>query len=91
MGQKRRWNSAFKTALENYEDCHTFVDLFGGSGLLSHFTKTVRPDARVVYNDFDGYTRRLAEIPRTNALLGELRELLKNCPDNKRIEEPYRS
>lgn len=57
MGQKRRWNSAFKTALENYEDCHTFVDLFGGSGLLSHFTKTVRPDARVVYNDFDGYTR----------------------------------
>ena len=56
MGQKRRWNNDFKTALKNeFADCTIFVDLFGGSGLLSHFTKTVRPDAQVVYNDFDGY------------------------------------
>ena len=46
MGQKRRWNDAFKTALCNeFGDCTTFVDLFGGSGLLSHFTHTIRPDA----------------------------------------------
>ena len=91
MGQKRRWSSAFKTALVSYSDCHTFIDLFGGSGLLSHFAKAARPDATVIYNDFDGYTHRLAEIPRTNELLKELRAMLKGCPDNKRIEEPYRS
>ncbi len=92
MGQKRRWNADFKTALsENFGDCHTFVDLFGGSGLLSHFAKTARPDAQVIYNDFDGYANRLAAIPTTNAILAELREVLKNVPELKRIDEPYRS
>ena len=92
MGQKRRWNDQFKTALRNeFGDCTTFVDLFGGSGLLSHFTHTVRPDARVIYNDFDNYTGRLEAIPATNALLAELRTILCNYPRNKRIVEPYRT
>lgn len=92
MGQKRRWNADFKTALvENFADCDTFVDLFGGSGLLSHFTKSVRPDADVIYNDFDGYTQRLVAIPTTNAILSELRIILKDVQPLKRIEEPYRS
>ena len=92
MGQKRRWNDAFKTALRNeFGDCTTFVDLFGGSGLLSHFTHTVRPDASVIYNDFDNYTGRLAAIPATNALLAELRTILHDYPRNKRIVEPYRT
>ena len=43
-----------------------FVDLFGGSGLLSHITKCVRTDATVVYNDFDNYRCRLVNIPATN-------------------------
>lgn len=92
MGQKRRWNTDFKTALiDNFSECHTFVDLFGGSGLLSQFAKSVRPDAQVIYNDFDGYTNRLASIPTTNAILAELRTILKDVPSLKRIEEPYRS
>ena len=92
MGQKRRWNDQFKTALRNeFGDCTTFVDLFGGSGLLSHFAHSVRPDARVIYNDFDGYTGRLAAIPATNAILAELRTILSDYPRNKRIVEPYRT
>ena len=92
MGQKRRWNKDFKAALlKDFGDCHTFIDLFGGSGLLSHFTHTVRPDATIIYNDYDNYSQRLAAIPTTNALLSELRELLKDYPDLKRIEEPMRS
>lgn len=92
MGQKRRWNEAFKAALRNeFTDCDTFIDLFGGSGLLSHFTHTVRPDARVIYNDFDNYTGRLAHIPDTNALLAELRVILHGYPRYKRITEPYYS
>ena len=86
MGQKRRWNNDFKTALKNeFADCTIFVDLFGGSGLLSHFTKTVRPDAQVVYNDFDGYVHRIEAIPTTNAILAEIREIVKDVPRTKRI------
>lgn len=65
--------------------------MFGGSGLLSHFTKSVRPDAVVVYNDYDNFQRRLETIPSTNALLAELRAIMSGFPDNKRIVEPYRS
>ena len=92
MGQKRRWNTEFKTAIrQRFTDCHTFVDLFGGSGLLSHFTHAVRPDATIIYNDYDNYSQRLAAIPTTNALLRDLREILKDYPDMKRICEPVRS
>ncbi len=77
MGQKRRWNKDFKSILKsNFADCGIFVDLFGGSGLLSHFTRSARPDAVVVYNDYDDYSRRLGAIPATNALLAEIRGIM---------------
>ena len=92
MGQKRRWNKEFKTALlKEFGDCHTFIDLFGGSGLLSHFTHTVRPDATIIYNDYDGYVERLAHIDTTNRLLAELRTILNKCRDNQRITDPERT
>ena len=92
MGQKRRWNQDYKRVLkEEFADCNAFIDLFGGSGLLSHFTKSVRPDATVVYNDYDNFQRRLEAIPSTNALLAELRAIMSGFPNNKRIVEPYRS
>lgn len=91
QGQKRKWNGEFKTALKQFDNCNVFVDLFGGSGLLSRMVKDERPDAVVFYNDFDGYHKRIANIPRTNALLTDLRMLLKSCTDAKLIAEPYRS
>ena len=56
------------------------MDLFGGSGLLSHIAKCQKPDATVVYNDFDGYRDRLAHIPQTNTLLAELRSIVRDYP-----------
>ena len=91
QGQKRRWNGEFKKALRQFDDCNVFVDLFGGSGLLSHFTHCVRPDAVVIYNDFDDYHKRIANIPRTNALLADLRRIIKDCPPDKLIQEPTRT
>lgn len=92
MGQKRRWNQEFKKALKTeFTDCSTFVDLFGGSGLLSHFTKSVRPDAQVIYNDFDNYSRRIEAIPETNDLLSDLRSIMAGFPEDKRITEPLLS
>ena len=53
MGQKRRFVYDFKEALMLFDNSTIFVDLFGGSSLLSYVTKQARPDARVIYNDFD--------------------------------------
>lgn len=85
VGQKRMFAKEFIKVLGQFSDSTVFVDLFGGSGLLSHITKCVRPDATVVYNDFDNYRRRLANIPITNVLLSDLRKIAEGIPKNKRI------
>lgn len=76
QGQKRRFLSEFKAALNGFKGAPLFVDLFGGSGLLSHTVKQLYPNAKVVYNDFDDYHLRLANIERTNALLAQFRVIL---------------
>jgi len=85
MGQKRRFAKEFVKVLKAYSDGTTFVDLFGGSGLLSHIAKCQKPNSKVIYNDFDGYRQRLEHIPQTNALLAELREITASVPHNKPI------
>ena len=85
VGQKRMFAREFIKVLEQFKDKTVFVDLFGGSGLLSHITKHQRPDASVVYNDFDGYRRRLEAIPQTNALLADLRAIAKDIQHHKPI------
>ena len=91
MGQKRRFIKEFKKILEGYPDDVTIVDLFGGSGLLSHTAKRVKPNATVVYNDYDGYHRRIEAIPRTNALLECIRMITGPLPGGKKIPQPYRN
>ena len=86
IGQKRMFAREYIKVLEGFKDARVFVDLFGGSGLLSHITKCKRPDATVVYNDFDGYRERLANIPRTNLLLADLRGIAKDVPRLKPIK-----
>lgn len=76
QGQKRRYVGEFRRVLGQIRDARIFVDLFGGSGLLSHIAKRERPDAIVIYNDFDDYRTRLDNIPRTNALISDLRTIM---------------
>ena len=85
VGQKRMFARQYIQVLENYPDNAIYVDLFGGSGLLSHITKRIKPNAMVVYNDFDNYCQRLDNIPRTNFLLADLRELANGLPRHKPI------
>lgn len=85
MGQKRRFIKDFKKALASYPEDAVYVDLFGGSGLLSHTVKAQYPKAEVIYNDFDGYTKRIEAIPQTNRLLDDLREILKGYPKDAKI------
>ena len=88
--KKRMFAQKFKEVLKEYPDNSVFVDLFGGSGLLSHITKREKPNATVIYNDYDNYRMRLNNINRTNALLSDLRKLTIDCPRQKLIPEPIR-
>lgn len=49
-----------------------FLDVFGGSGLLSHNLKRWYPHNEVVWNDFDNYQARLNNAPITQELKDEL-------------------
>ena len=89
QGQKRRFSASFILALNELKkkkDIKVVVDLFGGSGLLSHIAKNVLPDSRVIYNDYDGYTDRLRNVLRTNGLLSDIRTLIpEGLTDNQRL------
>ena len=87
QGQKRRFQTSFKEALKGFKDAPMFVDLFGGSGLLSHWVKEMYPDAMVIYNDYDDYHLRIANIERTNALLAQFRIILADAPIDKVISK----
>lgn len=90
QGQKRFFISKFKEALSSYPSSATYVDLFGGSGLLSHTVKSIHPNAKVVFNDFDNYRKRLEAIPKTNAILEQLRALELNAKRGKKLTESDR-
>lgn len=91
VGQKRMFARQYIQVLKDYPDDAVYVDLFGGSGLLSHITKRMKPDATVVYNDFDNYLQRLANIPQTNLLLANLRKLVEGLPRHKPISGETRA
>lgn len=57
---------------------------------MSHAVKSVYPNARVVWNDFDDYAHRLANIGKTNQILADIREILKDYPDRERIDNRHR-
>ncbi len=85
MGQKRRFVKEIETIIQQHPDDAIYVDLFGGSGLLSHTVKTYKPGARVIYNDFDNYRKRLEHISNTNALLAQIRKIVSGIPKGVKL------
>ena len=79
------------TELKTKQKVDIIVDLFGGSGLLSHTAKRIFPEAKVVYNDFDNYSLRLENISKTNKLLADLRGLLNGVPDQSKVDDVRRA
>jgi hypothetical protein len=90
QGQKRRWVNLFRDILSAYDESYIFIDVFGGSGLLSNTAKFRFPKARVIYNDFDDFHIRLQNIDKTNALLSRIRDVLKGCPRKRIIDDLHR-
>lgn len=91
MGQKRRFLKQVKAVLDNCPENATYVDLFGGSGLLSHTIKRHYPNAKVIYNDFDNYSQRLKNVDSTNRLIADIRVIVADLPKDKRILDPERT
>lgn len=91
QGQKRRFVKDFKEVLKRFDDITTVVDLFGGSGLLSHVTKRERPDVRVVYNDYDHFCDRLASVMTTNEILSRIRPVLRDVERDKKVPAEQRA
>lgn len=91
IGQKRRFLTDFKTILNQCiaddGDGWTIVDVFGGSGLLAHNAKCSKPQAHIIYNDFDGYAIRLQNIKYTNHLRKIIFDLTQHVPRNHKLPE----
>ncbi len=90
QGQKRFFVRKFKEALKAYPQHATYVDLFGGSGLLSHTVKSIHPEAKVVFNDFDDFNKRLKGISDTNKIIERLRLLDLEAPRGKKLTKADR-
>lgn len=90
VGQKRMFLNQFAQILQdNIEgdgEGWTIIDVFGGSGLLAHTAKQLKPQARVIYNDFDGYSERLQHIDDTNRLRRTLLNIAGDAPRTKRFD-----
>ena len=89
VGQKRQFLNHFTQVLNDNipgdGEGWTIIDAFGGSGLLSHTAKALKPKARVIYNDFDGYAEQLSHIDDINALRRQLLAVMGDYPKDKRI------
>ena len=88
MGQKRNFVKMFREALQEFPTATTFIDLFGGSGLLSHVVKRQRPDTRVIYNDYDDFHLRVENVERTNNIIAEIRTVLDGMQRFQKIPKP---
>lgn len=89
QGQKRNFVEQFKGVLSEYKDEYqvsVIVDLFGGSGLLSHTAKRMYPQMRVIYNDYDDFHNRLECVQITNNLLKKITKCLVGIPKGERVE-----
>ena len=91
VGQKRKFLNHFKAVLNEQipgdGEGWTIIDTFGGSGLLSHTAKRLKPRTRVIYNDFDGYAERIKHIDDINRLRRQLAALLADVPRQKSITD----
>ncbi|CAM3040787.1 DNA adenine methylase [Dichelobacter nodosus] len=94
IGQKRNFIKHFEKVLNdnicNNGNGWTFIDVFGGSGLLAHVAKRTKPNVRVIYNDFDGYAERLQHIPEINQLRHKLADFLADKPRAKILQPDVR-
>ena len=60
------------------DDYIIYVDLFGGSLYISYLIHQMKPNNRIICNDYDNYIERLINIDKTNDLLNKINEIIQN-------------
>lgn len=90
-GQKRRWLKQIEPIIRSLPSNTTFVDVFGGSGLVSRLCKDIHPAARVIYNDYDNYSERLRHIAETEQLRQDIISVLAPIKHNARVPDEYKT
>lgn len=89
-GSKARVLKYFYEALDNFSEDDVFVDLFGGSLVLSAAIKAKFPNATVICNDYDNQILRYKNIERTQEIIDTIKGMVSvkygdKIPDNERV------
>ena len=87
QGNKKLWKKKFIDIIKEMGEYDIYVDLFGGSGILSHWVKHIYPSSTVIYNDFDKYEDRCKQIKETNEILTRCREVCKDLKKKQPLGE----
>ena len=90
QGNKKLWFKKLTCLFNEIDDEGkqlVFVDMFGGSGIISHWLLNYFPDAIVVYNDFDHYLERLKKTNTTNQILEEIRDSFVGMKQHQRLTD----
>ena len=87
QGNKKLWKNKFIDIIKEMGEYDIYVDLFGGSGILSHWVKHIYPSSTVIYNDFDKYEDRCKQIKETNEILTRCREVCKDLKKKQPLSE----
>lgn len=96
IGCKRYWNHQIRELLKGFAniDDVIIVDLFGGSGYCSLLSKSICPNAQVIYNDYDYYTDKFKYMADNMKVLNTIRKIVNDkgikagdkLPDDLTIE-----
>lgn len=91
VGQKRFFlkelEQILNKVIKNDGEDWQIIDVFGGSGLLAHTAKQLKPKARVIWNDFDGYKIHLDNIGILNKWKADIYKIItKHQSANKRVK-----
>lgn len=82
-GNKTKWiKDLIKYFVKNHDKFENlvFIDVFGCSGIISSLLAKLYPNNKVIYNDFDNYTKLLTKpnIDRLNELRTKIYNIIKN-------------
>lgn len=82
-GNKTKWiKDLIKYFVKNHDKFENlvFIDVFGGSGIISSLLAKLYPNNKVIYNDYDNYTKLLTKsnIDRLNELRTKIYNIIKD-------------
>lgn len=87
VGNKRNWRKELINVINKIPNNkkYLYVDVFGGSGFISHLISWLKPNNKVIWNDYDNYQERLNNIDVTNQIINEIRASIDTYIRNRKL------